>query len=220
MSDVKCVVCGEPWDYYGVTHGDMEAWEADLFKKGAGCPCCEGIPPNGEHWEPESISDIENGDDDPIIRLNAWENSVEMKTPEWKKPEPKVFWQCDGCGVQVIGNPSLPENHEDYLEYFLPNGARARQWYHSHPFHRGEPEKNPAHVFADGSKVCEFCLNHCDQCGKEICSTLEYGDTYDDGNSFPHPYYHDRAICVDCFETICTECNSFPEDCDCNQDEE
>lgn len=219
MSDVKCVVCGEPWDYYGVNHGDMEAWEADLFKKGAGCPCCEGIPPNGKHWEPETISDIENGDDDPILRLNAWKNSLDKKMP-WKKPEPKIFWTCEGCGVQVIGDPSYKENHEDYLKYYEPINAKCKNWYHSHPFWHGTPSNKPAHIFEGDRKVCEFCLDHCKICGKEICGNLEFYDTYDDGNSFPHPYYYHDAICIDCFETVCSECNSFPEDCTCNDDEE
>lgn len=79
--DIKCVVCGEPWDSYGVNHGDMEAWEADLFKKGAGCPSCCG---KGE-WEAKDIQDFTNGDEDEMERLNAYENRSER--PEWKKPE-------------------------------------------------------------------------------------------------------------------------------------
>lgn len=35
MSDVYCAKCGEPWDAYGVRHGDMDTVEADK-----GCPCC------------------------------------------------------------------------------------------------------------------------------------------------------------------------------------
>jgi len=36
MSDIRCVVCGEPWEAYGVNHGDMLPWEAKLFRAGAG----------------------------------------------------------------------------------------------------------------------------------------------------------------------------------------
>lgn len=40
MSDVTCAICEEPWEYYGVKHGDMEPEEADKFLKGQGCPYC------------------------------------------------------------------------------------------------------------------------------------------------------------------------------------
>lgn len=38
--DVYCRVCGEPWDYYGVKHGDMTPEEAERFLRGEGCPSC------------------------------------------------------------------------------------------------------------------------------------------------------------------------------------
>lgn len=37
-----CLICNEPWDVYGIKHGDMKAWQADLFQLGHGCPCCKG----------------------------------------------------------------------------------------------------------------------------------------------------------------------------------
>lgn len=40
MSDVFCAKCGEPWDYYGLKHGDVEKDEADKILKGLGCPAC------------------------------------------------------------------------------------------------------------------------------------------------------------------------------------
>jgi hypothetical protein len=38
--DVYCAVCDEPWDRYGVTHGDMTSAEAAAFYQGEGCPAC------------------------------------------------------------------------------------------------------------------------------------------------------------------------------------
>ncbi|HEU5373926.1 MAG TPA: hypothetical protein VFV38_00660 [Ktedonobacteraceae bacterium] len=38
--DVHCPVCDEPWDRYGVTHGDMTETEAAAFMRGEGCPAC------------------------------------------------------------------------------------------------------------------------------------------------------------------------------------
>jgi hypothetical protein len=40
--DVYCKRCGEPWDLYGVQHGDMTATERDSFWSGEGCPSCHG----------------------------------------------------------------------------------------------------------------------------------------------------------------------------------
>jgi|DewCreStandDraft_5_1066085.scaffolds.fasta_scaffold01803_25 RecJ-like exonuclease len=40
MGDIYCTVCGEPWDAYGVKHGDMAPDEAHRFLRGEGCPAC------------------------------------------------------------------------------------------------------------------------------------------------------------------------------------
>lgn len=40
MGDISCAKCGEPWDAYGVSRGDMEPSEAQKFRKGQGCPSC------------------------------------------------------------------------------------------------------------------------------------------------------------------------------------
>ena len=38
--DIKCAKCSEPWDAYGVRHGDMESGESQRFLLGEGCPTC------------------------------------------------------------------------------------------------------------------------------------------------------------------------------------
>lgn len=40
MSDIFCAKCGEPWDAFGVRHGDMTISEAEKFMSGQGCPAC------------------------------------------------------------------------------------------------------------------------------------------------------------------------------------
>ena len=40
--DLYCMRCGEPWDAYGVRHGDLTDEERDRFFKGEGCPSCFG----------------------------------------------------------------------------------------------------------------------------------------------------------------------------------
>jgi hypothetical protein len=199
--DIKCVRCGEPWDAYGVAHGDMLPWEAALFKRGAGCPSCEGKS-NG--WEPQTIDDVENGDGDPMERIAAHENGAAIA---WKRPADPVHWTCDGCGVEVVTDLDTNE-----LEYRVPFGAKCRQWYASHRFDRGAPEKEPAHVFGEW-KVCEFCLDRCADCGTEISTHLEFGDPYADGYAFPQPGSYTDSVCTDCFEQYCSECES--RECSC-----
>lgn len=209
MSDVRCVVCGEPWDYYGVSHGDMEKWEARLFKAGAGCPACEGVLPP-EPFEPRSIGDLENGDEDEMERLVAYANRPAR--PEWKRPEPEVLWTCDGCGVQVVRNPDTDE-----LEYDLPPGARGCRWYASHSY-RLPPGPEPAHVFGK-SPVCEYCFQRCARCGAPVSSVLEHGDVYDPGWCSTVEGRSPRDVfCITCIESQCPECGQWPEDCECKHE--
>ena len=42
--DVICAQCGEPWEYYGIHHGDFEQEDIEPFLKGENCPCCKIHP--------------------------------------------------------------------------------------------------------------------------------------------------------------------------------
>jgi len=39
--DLYCSICGEPWDKYGISHGDMTGREKRTFLAGNGCPSCK-----------------------------------------------------------------------------------------------------------------------------------------------------------------------------------
>lgn len=241
MVDIHCIQCGEPWNAWGARHGDMAEWEYKLFRQGAGCPCCEGED-NG--FTPDRLSHVEFGDEDPMVRINQMDDKLEgVPFPKWEPPPPTIFWQCDGCGVQVVGNNELSKDDEDYLDYELPTGAAGRQWYHSHPYHRGTPEETPAHTFTEedyklvyvtsersgGSvqsyepvvtethKVCEFCLDHCHECGEPVSSILDV-ECYDVGYAACPPEYSSMrgdVYCIHCIETMCSECGGLPDDCEC-----
>jgi hypothetical protein len=207
--DIRCTVCGEPWD----SDLDMALWEKDLFRKGVGCPGCEGIEPTTP-WEPTSISDLENGGDDEYERFSALDGRDNR--PVWKRPDPVVEWSCDACGVVAQRNPDSGE-----LEWDIPRGAKAAQWYHSHPFTRQDyADDGPAHTFTDGRKVCSYCLDHCADCDRPISSILDHDDTYSDGNSFlPEGCYHrSDAVCIDCYHNRCIDCGAREEDCSCLDD--
>ena len=176
MSDVKCVVCGEPWDYMGARHGcDMLKWEYALFRKGAGCPSCKGVVEDSERFHPETIDDVEFGDEDPILRIHAYENSIANPIP-WERPKDPVLWKCDGCDVEVI------RDVDDGTLRYRAQG-RGKQWYISHDYDDRDVEETPAHVFGE-QKVCPYCLEHCEECGTPISHTLSFDDSYDDGYCF------------------------------------
>ncbi|MBW2671947.1 MAG: hypothetical protein JRD89_00860 [Deltaproteobacteria bacterium] len=70
--DIRCRVCGEPWDAYGIRHGDMTPREAKAFLMGLGCPSCKGHPPDPEGKPREGrlfdfLYDVtEASDEDPV----------------------------------------------------------------------------------------------------------------------------------------------------------
>lgn len=183
MSDIRCVVCGEPWDAYGVNHGDMLKWEAKLFKAGAGCPCCEGEP-NG--YEPTRLSDVENGDEDPMLRIQAREAHEEGKAPKWERPTDPLLWACDGCKIRVVRDVDTDEP-----SYEAPYGSRAsyEYWWRN----QDAPEK-PEHTFTDTKwsddiHVCERCYETCSECSTPIPPEEGYDDPSSD-------QYHDpKHVC-------------------------
>ena len=214
MSDILCVVCAEPWDAWGVRHGDMAPWESALFRAGAGCPACEGAVPKDGHPE-LTMAMCDNGDEDPMLRINAHEAVGDGRKPAWVRPEDPVHWTCSGCGVQAITDLDSGD-----LEYYMPSGAVFRLWYHSHPFHRSAPEKTPAHTFnADCNNpdpVCEFCLNHCNHCGIKVSGIVDAHDMYADEAwcTTLEGHNHNDLFCVECVEKQCSECLLI-EDCSC-----
>ena len=205
--DRLCMHCGEP---YSEPAMDMAKWEYELFKLGAGCPCCEGDP--AKRWVPETQSDFNamayNGDEDPFDRIVLMEEDA--KRPKWERPKDPVIWTCVGCGVEVIRNVD-----NGVLEYRVPRDSKAWGWYSSHDFNRLKPMDEPAHVFGK-EPVCENCYSTCDGCGEPICATLDYGDVYDDGwcSALEGQHYTD-LFCIGCVEAQCQQCLGIGDNCTC-----
>ena len=44
--DIKCLICGEPWETYYINH-DMTVSERNRLLSGKGCPSCKGVKPDG-----------------------------------------------------------------------------------------------------------------------------------------------------------------------------
>lgn len=81
MGDIKCRICGEPWDSYGVHEslridgdGDMTASEAKMLLEGRGCPSCKGIPPVycKQKIEDDSALVMDPGTMDICIHIEKW----------------------------------------------------------------------------------------------------------------------------------------------------
>jgi len=87
MGDIRCRLCGEPWDSFGVHDGDMEPEEAERFLRGEGCPCChfgqDKEKTAGDHEE-DFLGDLTTEtDEDPIELLDKVKPRPEEPKPKW-----------------------------------------------------------------------------------------------------------------------------------------
>jgi hypothetical protein len=68
MNDVTCGQCGEPWEYYYLTH-ELPKDEKEKILSGKGCPCCsfgESDRATGEYQSKRVRSIAKNTDLDPV----------------------------------------------------------------------------------------------------------------------------------------------------------
>lgn len=235
MSDVKCAVCGEPWDTWELNHGDVKAWEYDLFKKGAGCPSCEGVAPKQE----------EVGEDDTLLDHlrslldhedpHAFDlvNDPEAERPKWEEPEEPLVkhWTCKGCGVSAAisldagYDGSKLSKDEIWLIWF--GGEKVHYSNGSGPYSYSKlfaPEAatvEPEHKLGD-DPYCPGCADWCAECHKTILTGhAAPDDPYEPGYSFPHP---DNAflgsVCMDCYEELEAEDAESEKDSEEEEEEE
>ena len=189
MPDRLCQVCQEPWDAYGVRNGDMLGWQADLFDKGAGCPCCEGSAPDGPVTPTEQLAD-------PSGSLEA------LSRPEWKRPPPTVLWACEGCQVKAV----ISQDDAGDVEW---RGGQSVHYWHGHGYAYGnhrdhlDPSGDPVHTIG-GEHYCPGCAEWCSDCGEVSIFTRSdlMTDTYDPGASFLPEGEYQNAVCIDCYEQI------------------
>ena len=231
--DIRCVVCGEPYEAWGINHGDMMAWETDLFRAGAGCPCCLGV--KNEDYVPDSLADFENGDEDPIDRIFAREDFECGKVAAWAPPANEVLHECDGCGVklcrilaaEVYDGYSREKVYDWVIE---PRTQASISYYRSHRFSILEPsdyieggdEEWNWHPWDDDRSACPYCAKRCDECDEVIVATvpeLEPGDPCLPGASFLPPGDYTGNICVHCYDGYCSECQYKYNECQCETEE-
>ncbi len=215
MADIRCAVCGEPWDAYGVRHGDMKPWEAVLFRAGAGCPACEGTSDRDhtvEHMESLILDDADDDPDSFALTINP-----EAKRPKWTRPPDVVLWECAGCDSKIVGDVDWAPDSEFYRGWSLRSANRDRYAQRDrHGNHIGRWSDDPEDQFKiEGKNYCPACATTCDDCGKDVfCSnesatdTQLCSDSYDPGMSFADPRDERSTICINCLEAIptCSYC--------------
>lgn len=185
MADLFCNICCEPWDSYGVSHGDMQKWEADLFKKGAGCPSCEGVRPHVieaiDSAEKHLRSIIFGGTDDP--HSFALVNNPDAPLPKWERPADKVVRKCESCGDKAV----IKQDAEDDELYW--DGISYNCLFN--PGIEWTDAINAPDAFTlNGKFYCPSCVANCADCGEL---------TFQDELYLPDGKYRkDDAVCEDC----------------------
>ena len=176
MGNIPCSVCGEPWGAYGVTGGDMLPWEAALFRKGAGCPGCQGeADPNedgGVRREHPHLEEhlrgrvIDGGFDDDVDPVG----DVAGARPPWVKPPDRVLWTCHDCETRHMWDVDYPLNERDIgVAAYFEGGGTSRRWRDP----RGEP------IELEGLTLCSNCVSTCPRCVEYVRgedSVLRDGD--------------------------------------------
>ena len=189
--DIKCIKCGEPWDVYGLNHGDVAAWEADSIKQGIGCPACLGEKKN-------ELSIMEHMDNETSLEGNIIIESNKSYGPETDYVE---ICHCEECGEKY----SIDVNKIYYsgkekiiygdLGFYCLNESSDIESYI-------KLESDWARI--DGKLMCQTCFNkyqECDECG----GLFHEDETFYIQNM-------DKVFCETCMNNIISHCESCEED--------
>lgn len=153
--DLYCNVCGEPWNGYGVLHGDMTQEESIKFIDGLGCPSCTLKKERssdrmkkqepcaqriGEHLQGrlEDIKDILKAEDQ-IEALNELALCYE-DDPHYRAKKLELSTGGPADGFRFFEN-------EDRIEYYF------QDWFD------GATEELEGEEYKLLSKLYETCLN-------------------------------------------------------------
>ncbi len=209
MSDIHCAICSEPWDSYGVRHGDMLPWEADLFSKGAGCPCCKGERDRASA-DPEAAEALHLRDaldtEDPhaFDRVNATLAGAETPIPAWERPPDENVRGWCACG-----NVCLMRSADDgELRWETARKVGADAHWRLERDHAPEEWVDAEALDGDTDNEgawCPRCVARCGRCRELVSATETYPEPGDE--------YHSPGICMGCLEQIptCGQCGGSTE---------
>ncbi len=234
MGDISCAVCTEPWDAYGARHGDMLPWEYNLFRQGAGCPSCEGEPP--EDLDSDDTAEqhiraawLSGATDDPDAFTLGFD--LDQKRPSWEPPPPTILWTCATCQVSAGYEPDDPSElvwlGGEPLHYLYGNA-----YVYGSPYTPAEePTKESEYTIdcpTEGTQhYCPGCAATCQgfEDGPDGCDAvilkMEHTEMYSAGHGRPdvlagNPFQTGAGFCDDCFERIpnCHRCGEYYDDHD------
>jgi len=179
--DVHCHKCGEPWDSYGLFHGDVYAWQADAIINGAGCPSCEGQSVEHELTFAEM--------DEHEVALEGNDPFDETKVLEYKRPPKVVLWKCTKCKHEETQWP-------DDLQYDGRGNIK----------YIGRLNEEPLIVDDDGKevKVCQDCYDNCIPCYECDKRFFDPEDTIYIQDEY-------KTVCLSCFEEFYSNCEKCGE---------
>jgi len=147
MPDINCTVCNEPWDRYGLYHGDVSPGEAGAILSGKGCPSCSGYHPetDADHgYDPGAIDDA----------------SI-------------VFEKCAHCEVAITANVDdfTYQQWKDGITRALAEKTEAIGESYGTPLARNHWSRSRYDAEfheVDGDTLCTKCAPICDHCGEPI----------------------------------------------------
>lgn len=125
MSDIYCAKCAEPWDAYGVRHGDMKPYEADRFSKGEGCPCCD-FGTRCTHCKGTGVHSDHTRS--PLCAECRDEHKLLVREPLWGgfrleynyQPNVRRLTESQAVAALVIGGKEQHRCRDgSYLQYFV-----------------------------------------------------------------------------------------------------
>ena len=198
--DLLCEVCNEPWDSYGVTHGDMAKWESRLFKHGAGCPCCEGDSPEGLDSEEavynaakHALFEAPDYCEDTLFRVE-----FPSKRPKWERPKDPLVKECSPAARCSSSGTWTTVNFTGMASTVLItwNGGDN---YDPSQGPRRQP-RMPSPLGCGQEDVCEKCQISCTDCMAELLD--DDRDIYDEGRIMhqSHDHYMREPLCMECWE--------------------
>jgi hypothetical protein len=147
MPNINCTVCGEPWDRYGLYHGDVSPGQADAILSGKGCPSCSGFHPetDADHgYDPGAIDDA----------------SI-------------VFEQCAHCEVAITADVGdfTYQQWKDGITRALAEKIEAIGESYGTPLARNQWSRSRDYaefIKVPGDTLCTQCAPTCDHCGEPI----------------------------------------------------
>lgn len=210
MSDIRCAVCGEPWDQYHLRH-DAPAWVRPLFYAGAGCESCEGVPPDRERDDRDAtgilahVADrILTPDDDDVSAGIDIGLSPRMR-PQWKRPDDARVWECSCC-VKVMRDHDYNEGKAGAYYVDVMGHERARLHYAwqvekelgVYRYNGFESREDAVNEISHDGESCKLCLVLCRDCGSLVDTQTSYPDPADE--------MAECHLCEDCYSTAEHEC--------------